>query len=181
MNRLNSAGKPRDVVPPGIQPYLIACGLKDLPGRRIHRRACSATSNMGSPLQVSIRQANCNACSNANLHASSCTLVAHEDCLLHWIAESLAEPTRAAKALSCPQCGAKYRIKSDRPPILKIMDFASEKLTRAAPYAAFLGTSHALTPHARQMTRYQMSRDRRWHRPLLHCVRRVCPQSICWP
>ena len=37
----------------------------------------------------------------------SCTLIAHEDCLLEWVKEAQRQPSRIESALKCPQCGTK--------------------------------------------------------------------------
>ncbi|KAH9943758.1 hypothetical protein B0H21DRAFT_877662 [Amylocystis lapponica] len=55
-------------------------------------------------------------------HPCSCTLVAHESCLLHWITAAQQDPSRAGNALKCPQCGAKYELESDNPFVLKMLD-----------------------------------------------------------
>ncbi|TFK48278.1 hypothetical protein OE88DRAFT_1684957 [Heliocybe sulcata] len=63
------------------------------------------------------------------VHPCNCTLVAHESCLLEWIKSAQQNPSRAANALKCPQCGAEYEMESDNPLTLRLMNFANKLLT----------------------------------------------------
>lgn len=47
-------------------------------------------------------------CNLTDEKPQSCTLVAHQDCLLQWIKESQSQPSRRENALKCPQCNTKY-------------------------------------------------------------------------
>jgi hypothetical protein len=49
------------------------------------------------------------------------TLIAHEACLLEWIKAAQADSSRRKNALNCPQCGARYQLQSDNPPLLRFM------------------------------------------------------------
>ncbi|KZT68088.1 hypothetical protein DAEQUDRAFT_728363 [Daedalea quercina L-15889] len=66
-------------------------------------------------------------------HPCTCTLVAHEACLLQWIKAAQDDPTRALNALKCPQCGASYQLESDNPhpKILRLLDNANALLSIA--------------------------------------------------
>jgi hypothetical protein len=57
-------------------------------------------------------------------HPCSCTLLAHESCLLEWIQTAQTNPssTAAANALKCPQCGSKYHLESDLSPGMRIIN-----------------------------------------------------------
>lgn len=55
------------------------------------------------------------------IHPCQCTLVAHESCLLQWIQTAEKDSSRAANALKCPQCGAKYVMQSENPWVLQLM------------------------------------------------------------
>ncbi|KDQ55926.1 hypothetical protein JAAARDRAFT_59382 [Jaapia argillacea MUCL 33604] len=66
------------------------------------------------------------------VHPCSCTLIAHESCLLHWISTSQSNArsgSSQANALKCPQCGSKYELVSDRPWTLKLLDVANRALS----------------------------------------------------
>ncbi|KAA1474173.1 hypothetical protein DENSPDRAFT_823929 [Dentipellis sp. KUC8613] len=63
-------------------------------------------------------------------HPCSCTLVAHESCLLQWIIAAQQNPDRAANALKCPQCGAKYELESKNPLTLRLMNVWNRSLAR---------------------------------------------------
>ncbi|PCH43083.1 hypothetical protein WOLCODRAFT_90148 [Wolfiporia cocos MD-104 SS10] len=62
-------------------------------------------------------------------HPCSCTLVAHESCLLQWIKSAQQDPSRARNALKCPQCGAAYELESDNPFILRLLDNVNTSLS----------------------------------------------------
>ncbi|THH12510.1 hypothetical protein EW146_g7632 [Bondarzewia mesenterica] len=62
-------------------------------------------------------------------HPCNCTLVAHESCLLHWITAAQQNPERAANALKCPQCGARYELESKNPPSLRALDALNRSLS----------------------------------------------------
>lgn len=62
-------------------------------------------------------------------HPCNCTLIAHESCLLQWIQTSQQDQARAANALKCPQCGARYELESENPWILRILDAGNRALS----------------------------------------------------
>ncbi|KAF8501993.1 hypothetical protein JB92DRAFT_849414 [Gautieria morchelliformis] len=69
------------------------------------------------------------------VHPCSCTLVAHQDCLLEWIKESQLQPSRRENALKCPQCNTRYIIDSRNPLVLRIMDSVDRLANRSGKYA----------------------------------------------
>jgi hypothetical protein len=56
-----------------------------------------------------------------------CTLEAHEDCMLRWVAETENTSGRSRKALRCPACNARIRV--DEP--FDVAVYARERLHRA--------------------------------------------------
>lgn len=74
-------------------------------------------------------------------HPCTCTLVAHESCLLRWIQTSQADTARAANALKCPQCGTKYELVSHRPTILKLFGAGNSALQRAGRLVTLCGAA----------------------------------------
>ncbi|KAJ7080003.1 hypothetical protein B0H15DRAFT_857661 [Mycena belliarum] len=63
------------------------------------------------------------------VHPCSCTLVAHESCLLEWIKSS--EGTgREASARHCPQCKTQYELESKNPTVLRILRIIDKNLAR---------------------------------------------------
>ncbi|CCM05904.1 uncharacterized protein FIBRA_08142 [Fibroporia radiculosa] len=62
-------------------------------------------------------------------HPCSCTLVAHESCLLQWIKAAQQDASRAKNALKCPQCGSSYELESDNPFILRLLDNVNTSLS----------------------------------------------------
>ncbi|KAJ7146140.1 hypothetical protein C8R44DRAFT_845386 [Mycena epipterygia] len=63
------------------------------------------------------------------VHPCSCTLVAHESCLLEWIKSS--EGTgREASARQCPQCKTQYEVESKNPTVLRFLRAVDKNLTR---------------------------------------------------
>ncbi|KAJ7042900.1 hypothetical protein C8F04DRAFT_56381 [Mycena alexandri] len=64
------------------------------------------------------------------VHPCSCTLVAHESCLLEWIKSS--EGTgRESSARQCPQCKTQYEVESKNPAVLKFLRSIDKNLARA--------------------------------------------------
>jgi len=63
-------------------------------------------------------------------HPCNCTLIAHESCLLKWIKSAQQNPDRAANALKCPQCGARYELESNNPLTLRLLDAWNRGLSR---------------------------------------------------
>ena len=76
-------------------------------------------------------------------HPCTCTLVAHETCLLQWIKAAQDDPARAPNALKCPQCGASYELESDNPhpKLLRILDTAYGALSIAGKVFVFGGVA----------------------------------------
>lgn len=55
------------------------------------------------------------------VHPCKCSLVAHEDCLLHWI--SVSKPTASTNVpVACPQCAAPYTINQLNFPLLNLIE-----------------------------------------------------------
>ncbi|KIK96311.1 hypothetical protein PAXRUDRAFT_826109 [Paxillus rubicundulus Ve08.2h10] len=62
-------------------------------------------------------------------HPCTCTLIAHESCLLRWIQSSQATRSRASNALKCPQCGTAYQLTSYNPWLLRWLDVGNKGLS----------------------------------------------------
>ncbi|KIJ13675.1 hypothetical protein PAXINDRAFT_176919 [Paxillus involutus ATCC 200175] len=62
-------------------------------------------------------------------HPCTCTLIAHESCLLRWIQSSQATRSRASNALKCPQCGTAYQLTSYNPSLLRWLDVGNKGLS----------------------------------------------------
>ncbi|KAI0742782.1 hypothetical protein C8Q80DRAFT_1190793 [Daedaleopsis nitida] len=78
-------------------------------------------------------------------HPCSCTLVAHESCLLQWIKAAQQDPARVDNALKCPQCGAIYELESDNPRILRIANAVNAALSTAGKLTTVLGVVGLVT------------------------------------
>ncbi|KAF8154187.1 hypothetical protein B0H34DRAFT_661343 [Crassisporium funariophilum] len=74
-------------------------------------------------------------------HPCSCTLIAHEQCLLKWIQTSQASTSRAPNALKCPQCGTAYELESDKPVILRVLDIGNKTFQRLGRYFTVFGAA----------------------------------------
>ncbi|KAG6867726.1 hypothetical protein C0993_011947 [Termitomyces sp. T159_Od127] len=74
-------------------------------------------------------------------HPCTCTLIAHESCLLRWIQTSQADANRSANALKCPQCGTKYELISKRPQVLRLLGFGNRLLQRAGRIVTLVGAA----------------------------------------
>lgn len=77
------------------------------------------------------------------VHPCKCSLVAHEDCLLHWI--SVSKPTASPSVpVTCPQCAAPYTINQLNFPLLnlieKVEDVWAKNVGRVLMVGAGLGT-----------------------------------------
>ncbi|KAH9893983.1 hypothetical protein C8Q73DRAFT_759979 [Cubamyces lactineus] len=72
-------------------------------------------------------------------HPCSCTLIAHESCLLQWIQSAQQDASRASKALKCPQCGAQYELESDNPLILRVLNTLNGVLSSIGKVGTFVG------------------------------------------
>ncbi|KZT36226.1 hypothetical protein SISSUDRAFT_1130502 [Sistotremastrum suecicum HHB10207 ss-3] len=83
------------------------------------------------------------------VHPCSCSLVAHESCLLHWIARAPQNvssatpvPVNRSAASRCPQCRTKYVIESENPLILKVMEWTDgicNRLGRVVTVSSIVG------------------------------------------
>lgn len=62
-------------------------------------------------------------------HPCTCTLIAHESCLLRWIQSSQSTRSRASNALKCPQCGTPYELTSSNPWLLRWLDMGNRGLS----------------------------------------------------
>ncbi|KAG8215394.1 hypothetical protein J3R82DRAFT_8995 [Butyriboletus roseoflavus] len=62
-------------------------------------------------------------------HPCTCTLIAHESCLLRWIQSSQSTRSRASNALKCPQCGTPYELTSSNPWLLRWLDMGNKGLS----------------------------------------------------
>ncbi|KAF8838131.1 hypothetical protein BDN67DRAFT_1070933 [Paxillus ammoniavirescens] len=62
-------------------------------------------------------------------HPCTCTLIAHESCLLRWIQSSQATRSRASNALKCPQCGTAYQLTSYNPWLLRWLNVGNKGLS----------------------------------------------------
>ncbi|KAK0543097.1 hypothetical protein OC861_006392 [Tilletia horrida] len=63
------------------------------------------------------------------VHPCRCTLVAHQSCLLHWIAQ--ARQNKPGEPVKCPQCQSEYIILENRPALLKFLDWADRQVGKA--------------------------------------------------
>ncbi|KAI1789666.1 hypothetical protein LXA43DRAFT_1019810 [Ganoderma leucocontextum] len=72
-------------------------------------------------------------------HPCSCTLIAHESCLLEWIKSAQQDASRAGNALKCPQCGATYELESDNPRSLRVLNAVNSALSAAGKMATVVG------------------------------------------
>ncbi|KAF7326685.1 Translation initiation factor eIF2 gamma subunit [Mycena venus] len=64
------------------------------------------------------------------VHPCTCTLIAHESCLLEWIKSS--EGTgRESSARQCPQCKTQYEVESNNPIVLKFLRAIDKNVARA--------------------------------------------------
>ncbi|KAF5376055.1 hypothetical protein D9615_007692 [Tricholomella constricta] len=74
-------------------------------------------------------------------HPCTCTLVAHEGCLLRWIQTSQGDTARAPNALKCPQCGTRYELVSHRPKILRLLGAGNGVLQRVGRLITLCGAA----------------------------------------
>ena len=73
------------------------------------------------------------------VHPCTCTLVAHESCLLNWIRSAQQDASRSRNALKCPQCGAVYEIESDNPFMLRLLNNVSTSVSLAGRVVTVFG------------------------------------------
>jgi hypothetical protein len=62
------------------------------------------------------------------IHPCTCTLIAHEQCLLTWIETKEADTTQ--NELKCPQCGTKYEIESKKTFLFQVLSTADNFMGR---------------------------------------------------
>ncbi|TFK88800.1 hypothetical protein K466DRAFT_488183, partial [Polyporus arcularius HHB13444] len=72
-------------------------------------------------------------------HPCSCTLIAHESCLLQWIKAAQQDPGKVNNALKCPQCGATYELESENPRILRFLNAFNDALSTAGKVVTVVG------------------------------------------
>lgn len=65
------------------------------------------------------------------VHPCSCTLIAHEACLLEWIKSAQESRDRSKNALKCPQCGSGYVLESNNPLTLRVLNAVNNAISRA--------------------------------------------------
>ncbi|KAE8259443.1 hypothetical protein A4X13_0g1010 [Tilletia indica] len=78
------------------------------------------------------------------VHPCKCTLVAHQSCLLSWIAQS--RQNRPGEPVRCPQCQETYIILENRPWLLDMLDWADRQVSSAVKVNVWilLGTTTLL-------------------------------------
>ncbi|KAL5498319.1 hypothetical protein ACEPAH_2461 [Sanghuangporus vaninii] len=73
------------------------------------------------------------------VHPCKCTLIAHEECLLEWIRASETNPDKPLLLiLKCPQCGERYKLESDNPVVLRVLDFGKRALQKCGTVVTVL-------------------------------------------
>ncbi|KAF9815657.1 hypothetical protein IEO21_04447 [Rhodonia placenta] len=72
-------------------------------------------------------------------HPCSCTLVAHESCLLQWIQAAQQDPSKAGNALKCPQCGTRYELESHNPFVLRLLDNVNKSISIVGKFVSVAG------------------------------------------
>jgi hypothetical protein len=104
------------------------------------------------------------------VHPCKCSLVAHEDCLLHWI--SVSKPTASESVpVTCPQCAAPYTISQLNFPLLnlieKVEDVWAKNVGRVLMVGAGLGTWTLLSLYGvwaiRKFTGDRVAEQRMFH------------------
>ncbi|KAI0313477.1 hypothetical protein OF83DRAFT_1141173 [Amylostereum chailletii] len=78
-------------------------------------------------------------------HPCTCTLVAHEACLLQWIKSAQQSTARARNALKCPQCGARYELQSANPPLLRFLNGCNRALSSVGRIFTVVGVGTIVT------------------------------------
>lgn len=73
-----------------------------------------------------------------------CTLIAHESCLLEWIADlQRSENNNSGGKIACPQCKTQIRLKQKRSVVLEVVEGAGRAVGKAVPVLILAG----LLPH----------------------------------
>ncbi|EKM52705.1 uncharacterized protein PHACADRAFT_261299 [Phanerochaete carnosa HHB-10118-sp] len=73
------------------------------------------------------------------VHPCRCTLIAHESCLLNWIRSAQQDASRSPNALKCPQCGARYEIRSENPFPLRLLNHINTSISLAGRAVTVFG------------------------------------------
>lgn len=69
-----------------------------------------------------------------------CTLIAHESCLLEWIADlQRSESSNYGSKISCPQCKTQIRLKQKRSMVLEVVEGAGRAVGKAIPVLILAG------------------------------------------
>ncbi|KAL0633766.1 hypothetical protein Q9L58_007305 [Maublancomyces gigas] len=69
-----------------------------------------------------------------------CTLIAHESCLLEWIADlQRSENNNSGGKISCPQCKTQIRLKQKRSMVLEVVEGAGRAVGKAVPVLILAG------------------------------------------
>jgi len=69
------------------------------------------------------------------VNACPCTLEAHEDCMLSWVAET--EASRSTKGLRCPACNGRIRVIEPYDPFVRLRDRLHRRYSKASPWVLF--------------------------------------------
>lgn len=69
-----------------------------------------------------------------------CTLIAHESCLLEWIADlQRSENNNSGGKIACPQCKTQIRLKQKRSMVLEVVEGAGRAVGKAVPVLILAG------------------------------------------
>jgi hypothetical protein len=68
-----------------------------------------------------------------------CTLVAHESCLLEWIADLQRPENNSGGRIACPQCKTQIRLRERRSIVLELVEGVSRIIGRAVPVLLLAG------------------------------------------
>ena len=119
------------------------------------------------------------------VHPCTCTLVAHESCLLSWIQSAQQDSKRAVNALKCPQCGATYELESENPLSLRILNSLNSVLQLSGKAITVAGTACIVLSFGfgaylivNEYTRDSYSVARGLH--CLHVVWCICAAGVHW-
>lgn len=109
---------------------------KRAPGNRAGRRLGPADLAKKQCFICYSSQEEDTATSSPWIHACKCSLLAHEDCLLHWISEaqlrSSANGPPSQRSVKCPQCGSPYQLVQPRSILADMYDYVDDKLDSLA-------------------------------------------------
>lgn len=62
-----------------------------------------------------------------------CTLEAHEECMLRWVAETEQSTSRPKNGLRCPACNARIRVDEPYDPVVHLRDRLHRAYSRSSP------------------------------------------------